>query len=290
MKAALIFGGSGFIGSHLIEELLNQGYEVWNYDLEGFDIDHKYYFEIRDSILHEHKKLMNDIYQIQPDVVFNFAALANIEDCNQDPFDAFDINICGNQNILEGIIANKVKKYVYASSLYARSDKSGAYGLTKKHSEDWVKYYAKKYGFSYIILRFGTVFGSRAPEENSIQKIIKQALKTKVISYYGSGKEVRNYISVEDAARFTREIISEEKYWNKTINLMGHQYIKSADLLELLKDILGNDYKIQFRNEPHEDHYVISPYSYDKDSVINYVSDYSDLGLGLLRVIKDLDK
>ncbi|KKL99395.1 hypothetical protein LCGC14_1814900, partial [marine sediment metagenome] len=75
-----------------------------------------------------------------------------------------------------------------------------------------------------------------------------------------------------------------------TVNLMGHQPIKSSDLLELLRDILGNDYKIEFRNEDHPDHYVISPYSYDKDSAINYVSDYSDLGLGLLKVIKDLDK
>ncbi|KKL87126.1 hypothetical protein LCGC14_1937790, partial [marine sediment metagenome] len=212
MKKCLIFGGSGFIGSHLIEDLLKNGYEVCNYDPVTLDVNlvnefrNQKYFQINGDILYHQPELEFDIYQIEPDIIFNFAARANIEDCNKNPEKAFDVNVTGNLNILKALIKNKVKKYVYVSSLYAQSNKSGFYGLTKEISEKITKYYAQKYDFDYVILRFGTVYGRRAQPENSITKIIKQALKTKVISYYGSGNETRNYISVEDTARFTREI------------------------------------------------------------------------------------
>lgn len=293
MKRVIVFGGSGFIGSHLIQEFLSKNYLVINFDIWDYfvDQDTRNYIYYQGNILNN-DNLYKDFWFPDIDVIVNLAALSSITECNEKPIAAFQYNINSNIRVLQYIESNfkDIAKplYVYSSSLYSQSNKSGAYGLSKKHSEDWIKYFANKYRFNYLILRYGTVYGSGAQEENSIRKIISNALETKVISYYGTGKETRNYIHVKDVAKNTLEIIN--KFKNKTINIMGLESIKSVDLINMIKDILGKEYKIKFGKGKHPDHYIISPYSYDKESVTAYISDeYMDLGIGILEVIKELD-
>ena len=291
----LIFGGSGFIGRYLVKEFLEAGHEVTNFDMWNykFDKEYKNYEYIRGNILDGiNLRTLADM-DYQPSHVLNLSALASIETCNLNPIDAFHINVFGNLKIIDWLsnTYKKIPKFIYASSLYAQSNKSGAYGLTKKQSEDWIKYFAKKYDFPYIILRFGTVYGVGAGNDNSIKRIITEAIETKVISYYGTGDETRNYIHVKDVARYIKEIIFTKEYDNKTLNLVGHQSMKSVDLIKMLKDILGDGYEMEVRHESHSDHYEVTPYSYQKDDSFVYVSDqYIDLGSGLLEVIEDLDE
>ena len=294
MKRVIVFGGSGFIGSHLIGEFISKNYVVINFDLWDYYADQNIenYIYYQGNILNN-DNLYKNFWYPDIDIIVNLIALSSISECNEKPVAAFQQNVNSNIRILQFIESNfkdtAKPLYIYSSSLYSQSNKSGAYGLSKKHSEDWIKYFANKYCIPYLILRYGTVYGSGAQEENSIRKIIEYALKAKVISYYGTGEETRNYIHVKDVAKNTLEIINK-LFRNRTINIMGNESIKSVDLINLIKDILGEEYKVKFGKGHHPDHYIISPYFYNKELVTTYISEECiDLGIGLLEVIKELD-
>lgn len=298
MKKALVFGGSGFIGRYVVEELMSSGYRVANADINRLELAGNYsFYPVNVGDLAQINELFTEFveYAWFPDVVFNFAGVQDIKECNESPTQAFYANLCGNRSIasvLAGTFDSSV--YVYASSLYADSSKSGVYGLTKKHSEEWIKLYHKRYGLPYIILRFGTVYGSRAQDSNSITKLIKESLRTKTISHYGDGQEVRRYIHVKDVAKSCVELVKGHKFskfLNKTINLIGSNNTSSLELLRILQDILGNDYKTEFRGEKPDDHYKITPYDYEEDLAVNYIPETEiDLGLGLRDLVRELDE
>lgn len=288
MKKAIVFGGSGFIGRHLIEELLNNKWSVTNFDINRIELPYDNYSFVKGDICLSNN--IDDFFKEQPEAVINLSAMSSIEECNTLPYLAFHYNVLGNSMILNAMVRNYKEPplYVYASSLYAQSSKSGAYGITKKQSEEWVKYYADKHNFPYLILRYGTVYGPGAQSDNSVRKVIEYALREKVISYYGSGEEIRNYVHVKDVAKSTIDLMQPEHH-DKTFNILGINPIKSRDFVYLLRDILGNDYKVEFRGEDsHIDHYQITPYDYDQDIAYNYTPrKYIDFGLGLLGVIKE---
>jgi len=295
MKIALVFGGSGFIGSHMIEKLLNSGYRVVNCDMDNRlrkEVLYKDFFSYEALDITDAHRVLQVVNKYRPAIIFNFVAMQDIFCCNEAPINAINVNVIGNLNILEAIRrCNNIymkTKYIYASSVYVHSDISGVYGITKSTSEALIRHYLKKHGLNYLILRYGTVYGSGATASNSIRKIIDVALKTRVISYYGSGTEVREYIHVSDAATYTMEAI-EKNIINQALTISGLNPIKSKDLVLLLKDILGPEYSIDFRGEFPDDHYMVTPYRSEVELSSKYIGDTClDLGAGLLSVIEEL--
>ena len=113
--------------------------------------------------------------------VYHFAGVTDIEESNLNPMQAIKFNILGTANILEAIKKNKkVNRIIFASSIYARSEQGGFYSLTKRSCESLIEEYSKKFNIDFIILRFGSLYGLRANNFNTIHKFIKQELKTKL--------------------------------------------------------------------------------------------------------------
>ena len=304
-KVAMVFGGSGFIGSHIVDLLLSMGYRVINVDTWDREILTDNYYQ-SGLYIDENK---NCVYELinkhKPTVIFNLIAVMSLKQCSDDPVHAVKCNQLTNISIVNSIedynkgTTSKVHLYVYASSIYAGNNISGIYGITKRASEDYIKWMSKQNGMNYLILRYGTVYGPRSMEENSIHKIIKNALDKKVISLYGTGEETRDYIHVKDVALATIELMNlyinrdlytkDENNGNRTYYIGGTRATSADHLAKLLKDILGSGYDIEFRKENPIDHYRITPYVYECDIPLKYnLGVERDLGSGLLDMINHL--
>lgn len=283
----IVFGGSGFLGSHVADTLTNIGCEVIIYDC----IPSPY-------IVKSQKMVVGDILDQDKveksvmgcDIVYNFAGIADIDKASKSPLDSVKSNILGNSIILEACRKNNVKRFVFASSLYVYSKAGSFYRSTKQSCELLIENYYEIFGLPYTILRYGSLYGPRADDTNAIYRFIKEALENKKIIRYGDGEELREYIHALDAAKGSVEILSKE-FVNQHVIITGQQQIRIKDLLFMIKEMFDNKIDIEFLPANESYHYEITPYSFAPKigkRLIN--STYLDLGQGILDNIYSLYK
>jgi len=285
-KKVVVFGGSGFLGSYVVDELFKRGYDVVVADIQKSEYVKNYKFE---------KVNIMDIGRVKEvvkgvDFVYNFIAIANLDEAINKPIDTMSINVIGNMNILEACREVNVKRFVYASSAYALSSEGSFYGISKQMSEKIIEEYQKRYGLDFTVIRYGSVYGERASHNNYIYNLIKKALKTGVLEYKGDGEDIREYIHAADAAKLSVDILENEKYKNEHIILTGIEKLRRKELLIMINEILGNKFQIKNIEPEYFGHYKITPYSYQhptpgKKLVAN---PYIDMGQGLLECIKKI--
>lgn len=284
---AIVFGGSGFLGSHVADALADARYKVTVFDKEKSPYLRPGQQMIQGDILDE--KAVADAIK-RCDVVYNFAGQADIEMASQNPLDTVKFNILGNTVILEGCRKSSVKRFVYASSLYVYSKAGSFYRSTKQSCELIIENYHEVYGMPYTILRYGSLYGPRADERNSIYKFIKQALTEGKITRYGDGEELREYIHVMDAARGSVEILSQE-FENQHVIITGQQQMKLKDLLLMIREMFENKIKVEYLPPTESFHYEITPYTFAPriGKRLNSKT-YLDLGQGVLELIYETCK
>ena len=227
--SVLVFGGAGFIGSNLVDELLVQGFEVTAYDnLSEGKLDNimrwkdhpKFEFikgDIRDREMVrracDHK-----------DWVFHLAAMSRIQPSIVDPYLAFEENVMGTLNVLEGCRDRGVKRVVYSASSSCFGDANAAalshgiatrendpkdfcspYALSKHVGEELMDLYRKLYGLSTVSLRYFNVYGPRHQETGSYATVIaifrRQAREGKPMTVVGDGDQRRDFTFVGDVVR-----------------------------------------------------------------------------------------
>jgi UDP-glucose 4-epimerase len=216
------------------------------------------------------------------DIVYNFAAISDIEEASEKPIDTIRVNVLGNAYILDAAKEYKIKRFVFASSIYVYGKSGSFYRASKYASELLIECFHERYGLDYTILRYGSLYGKFADERNWIYRILKEALLTGKITRYGDGEEIREYIHVEDAARCSVDVLSEE-YKNQCVVITGHHPIKIKDLLVMIKEMLNNKIEIEYLPQKTQFHYEITPYSFTpkmgRKLTPNY---YVDLGQGIM--------
>mgnify|MGYP000725258796 FL=1 len=166
-----ITGGRGFLGSHVADELSKRGHKVKIFDKKKskwLSSGQKMYVG---SIL-DRRKLSLAIKGC--DFVYHFAALVNMNFARTNPFMSAKINILGTINALLVSEMHKVKRFIHASSIYANTEEGGFYGSSKKAAENYIERFHQTFGLKYTILRFGSLYGSRADELNGINIIINK--------------------------------------------------------------------------------------------------------------------
>ena len=142
----IIFGGSGFLGSHVAEVLHAQGHKVIIADIKK-PIDIKKNIKFKKVNIQNEKLILNLTKNI--DVVYNFAAIADIQSSYDDPIKTFKINIIGSAHILKSCVANRVNKYILASSIYADSSQGGFYRVSKQSCELMTAEYGKVFNLNF---------------------------------------------------------------------------------------------------------------------------------------------
>jgi len=280
-KTITVFGGSGFIGSHVCDILSEYGYKVFVFDINKS----KYLKENQEMVVGSilDKKLVEEIIR-ESDIVYNFAGIADIDLAHLNPIKTIELNILGNSYIIDSCYKNKIKRFIFASSLYVYNNIASFYGTTKRASEMIIKNYGKL-NLPFTILRYGSLYGPRSDTNNFIYRILKQAIEENKITRGGEGEELREYIHVIDAAKSSVDILSEE-FENKCILITGKQKLKIKDLLLMIKEIFDNKVEIEFITSKEEHHYKITPYLFKPDIGATYHNATSiDLGQGILDYI-----
>ena len=127
---------------------------------------------------------------------------------------------------MEAAVKNKVKRYVFASSIYVLSSQGGFYKTSKKSVESFIEEYNKRDNLNYTILRYGSVYGPDSDERNGIKKIISSCLKDKSILYGGTSKAERRFLHVKDAVKASEKIL-KNKFVNTRVLITGSKKLKS---------------------------------------------------------------
>ncbi len=282
----VVFGGSGFLGSHVADALSERDHDVTIFDRCRSEF-------IRD----DQQMVVGDILDEASvdnvvdgaEIVYNFAGIADIDEAHARPLDTVKANILGNTVILEACRKNQVKRFVFASSVYVYSESGSFYRNSKEACELIIESYRSVFELPYTILRYGSLYGPRAGDANWVNRILKQALTEDKITRYGDGEEMREYIHVEDAARCSVDILSPENA-NQRVVITGHQPMRIKDLLNMIKEILGNKIDIEYLPaEVSDTHYNITPYSFNPKIGRKLISPYYlDLGQGILNLLAEI--
>ncbi|WP_418641222.1 NAD-dependent epimerase/dehydratase family protein [Sulfurimonas sp. ST-27] len=283
-KKVVIFGGSGFLGSYVADELSRR-----NYDVVIADIHKSKYLQVNQEFQTVDILDMNSIKNVinGADIVYNFVAIANLDDAIHDPINTMNINVMGNLNILEVCKTRKVERFVYASSAYALSNEGSFYGISKQTSEKLTEEYYKRYGLKYTVIRYGSLYGERASHNNYIYNLLYDALKNGELHYKGDGQDLREYIHAADAAKLSVDILEDESYENEHIILTGTERLKRIELLTMINEIMQNKLELKQITDNNMGHYKITPYSYHPTVAKKLVANpYIDLGQGLLECIQ----
>ncbi len=285
MARVCVIGGSGFLGSHVADALSAAGHEVLVYDRRPSP-----------WVRPEQAMLVGDLLDARSvsdavagcEYVYNFAALADLNEALDKPLETIRINVLGNANVLEACRVAGVRRFIYASTVYVYSRQGSFYRCSKQSAEHYVEEYQAAYGLDYTVLRYGSLYGPRSNDQNGLWRIVNEALRTGRIRYAGSAEAMREYIHVEDAARASVAAMGDE-FRNQHVVLTGQEPMRVMDMLKMVAEILGMPQAVEFEEGDYAGHYVRTPYAYQPKLGRKYVPPmHVDLGQGLLQLIGEV--
>ena len=246
----LVTGGSGFIGSHVVDKLRDKGIEVRVFDMvvPTFRKDIEYY---QGSLLDldSLRMAVNGI-----DAIFHLAAIADVKDVFQDPHYSESINVRGTINVLEAARrSGRTNRVIYASTIWVYSDcaessvsektplsaPSHLYSATKLAGEYYCVSYSKLYNLNVTVLRYGIPYGPRARGGAVIPMFVAKALRGEPLTISGDGSQFRKFIYVEDLAEGNVMALKSVAK-NKIYNLEGKEKVTIKQIAETIQRIIGN--------------------------------------------------
>jgi UDP-glucose 4-epimerase len=287
----LVTGGCGFLGSHLVDALLEAGHQVTSFDLR----DHRVGWSPGPA--HFVVGSLQDPAQLSAavaghDAVYHLAGFADLNAAKTQPMQTVHANIVGTMNLIEAMRAHDVQRLLFASTVYVYSREGGFYRASKQACETYIEEYQRRFGLRYTILRYGSLYGPRADAANGVYRLLRQAIAGTPLSYTGSPDDIREYIHVEDAARLSLQALDAE-FEGKHVLLTGPQVTRAGDLFTMFQEILGRPVAVEYHRAdgPGSGHYAVTPYAYTPKPGRKLVTThYVDMGQGLLRMVEDLHR
>lgn len=269
-RHALVTGGAGFIGSHLVDRLLAEGWRVTVVD----NFDPFYDTAIKKRNVAEHlgngrytlhrldirelaglRRELTDTY----DVIVHLAAKAGVRPSIEDPVTYQEVNVTGTQNMLEFARERGIKQFVFASSssVYGvnpnvpwREDDHvllpiSPYASTKVSGELLGHVYSHLYGIRFIALRFFTVYGPRQRPDLAIHKFARLMLDGQPIPFYGDGTTRRDYTYIDDIIHGVRAAMDYEETRYEVVNLGNNRTVSLTEMVQGLEEALGIEAELE---------------------------------------------
>jgi UDP-glucose 4-epimerase len=259
----LVTGGAGFIGSHIVEELVKRKEKVRVLDnfstgkrenIEGF-LDK---IELIEADLQDLEKVRGAVQGI--DYILHQAALPSVPRSIKDPFSTLEVNVKGTLNILIASQKAKVKRVVYASSSSVYGDsptlpkeeqmKPGPlspYAVSKFLGEEYGRVFSSLYNLEVVILRYFNVFGSRQDPASqysaAIPKFIESMLKGDPPTIYGDGEQSRDFTFVDNVVEANLAALEAKDASGEVFNIASGGKITVNELVEKLNKILNKNIK-----------------------------------------------
>jgi UDP-glucose 4-epimerase len=252
-----VTGGSGFIGSHVVDRLADAGHTLFVLDTRPPHRPDVTYRQVDLSDLGGLVQATRDV-----DVVFHLAAVSNVNDAYDHPVGTVRVNVTGTVNVFEASRRNGVSRTVLASTVWVYAGAHGdspldedapfhlpsaghIYTSSKIASELIAHNYNELYETPFTILRYGIPFGPRMREQLVIPRFVRMALDGEPITVHGDGSQFRNYVYVEDLADAHVLALSEDAE-NEVFNLEGAEPITIRRVTEAIRDSLGIPLKVEF--------------------------------------------
>jgi UDP-glucose 4-epimerase len=268
-KRLLVIGGAGFIGSHVVDELIKTDVgEILIYDNfsrgtrenldEAFSDPRVTLFPLGGDITQT--DILNEAMK-GVDGVFHLAALWLLH-CHDYPRSAFEVNIRGTFNVLESCVANRVKRLVYSSSasVYGNALASPMteehvynnrtfYGATKIAGEHMCRAFQERYGLNYVGLRYMNVYGSRQDYKGAyiavIMKILDRLDQGLPPIVYGDGSQEFDFIYVSEVAQANVKAMQAQAT-DRFYNIGSGQGTTIKELAEMILEVTGSKFSIQY--------------------------------------------
>jgi UDP-glucose 4-epimerase len=258
MARVVVTGGSGFIGSHVVDALMDSGHDVTV-------IDHRVRPH-RPDVGFEDVDLM-DLSSVLAatkgaEHIFHLAAVSNVNYAYKYPVYSTALNVMGTTHILEAARINGTQRVHLASTVWVYNGApdgnpanetvpfylEGAghiYTSSKMAAEMLCHNYSQLYKVPITILRYGIPYGPRMREELLIPIFIKKALNGQPLTISGKGEQYRNFVYVRDMAE-AHVLAMKDKGANQTYNLEGTRKVTVLEVAEGIKKVLGDDVKLEF--------------------------------------------
>ncbi|MDA2915359.1 NAD-dependent epimerase/dehydratase family protein [Nitrospinae bacterium AH_259_B05_G02_I21] len=252
----LVTGGAGFVGSHLVDALVEAGHRMVVVDdltTGKADQVHSQATFYKLSVL---DPALQEVFAAKrPEAVYHLAAQTDVVTSLDDPVSDARINILGALEVLEACRRYGVRKFIYSSStaIFEDTDKMPLaedhpvapmthYGVSKHTVEHYLDIYARLYGISYVCLRYGNVYGPRQDphlEGGVVAIFIHSLLSGQVAVIYGDGEQTRDFIYVADVVEANRLALASGE--NITCHLAWGRETSINELYRLIADRVGNE-------------------------------------------------
>ena len=258
----IVAGGSGFIGSHVVDVLLDQGHEVLIYDLDA-----PRYGQSCSYVRGDIRDIDRMVRVIENgDIVYLLAAEANVNRFYESPVFSNDITANGALSVLEAAHRKKAARVILASTEWVYGSLPDAreevvteetpytespdhlYTSSKIASELYCKNYLRLYGVNYTIMRYGIPFGERARPETVTPIFIRKLLQDEEITIDGDGGQTRQFIYVKDLAKGNAACLKPAAE-NQIININGKEAISVLQIVRTLEKLLGKNANLEFRKD-----------------------------------------
>ncbi|NIM95454.1 MAG: NAD-dependent epimerase/dehydratase family protein [Anaerolineales bacterium] len=255
MSSLLVTGGAGFIGSHLVKKLLDEGHSVRVLDdlssgylenIEGLQVDF-----IQGDICDQ--DLLRDAVQGM-DLIFHLAAMVSVPGSMSDPQRCYMVNVDGTLNLLLNAREAGVQRVVLSSSAavygesedpvdeFAHNEPQSPYASSKLAAEEMAEMFTRAYGFPTVSLRYFNVYGPRqrpdSPYAAAIPIFIKALLEGRSPTIYGDGLQTRDFVYVEDIVGANMLAAESENAVGGRFNIAGHGSITINELVDTLRGMI----------------------------------------------------
>jgi UDP-glucose 4-epimerase len=247
----MVTGGSGFIGSHVLDKLVAAGHEAVNFDLLRSPHHNGEVAWVEGSLL--------DPDQVRAalrgsDAVIHLAAWADVDQVIKDPTTAEAVNVRGTQFVLDAARAEGVKRVVYGSTVWAYDKAVGTepfdeetplglpshfYTATKLAGEMYCRSYGELYGQEHTILRFGIPYGPRSRPTAVVAAFTAKALRGEPLTIAGDGSQSRRFVYVEDLADGVVAGLAPQAA-NRIYNLVSPDSVTIKQVAETVQEIVGD--------------------------------------------------